>query len=159
MLLESDFWFWHWSWASLGIFSVVVYGNVGATPFYQRGKKDIGVMRYECWGPCLLTAGANLTLSESFFVPFLPPFCMALKFPQQQMMTSILNSLIFLGMKEACKSFDYIHSPGTSHWWIKEIAFSFLSEPPFKSSWWIGLVFRAMVGFCWRGLVKLPQRC
>ena len=47
---------------------------------------------------------------------------------------SILNSPIFLGTKESCKSFDYTQSPGNSHWRIKKKAFNFPPEPPFKNS-------------------------
>lgn len=114
--------------------------------------------KHECWGSCLITTDALLDLSESFSFPFPSTFFMALKFPQQQTVTSILNSLIFLGMKEACKSFEHTQ-PWKFSLVIQGECFGFLSELPFKNSWWIELVFRATVGFCWRGLVKLPQGC
>ena len=66
---------------------------------------------------------------------------------------SILNSLIFLGTKESCKSFDYTQSPGNSYWRIKKKPFSFPSQPPFKNSWQIWLIFQGnsrifAEGFC-----------
>lgn len=107
--------------------------------------------RHECWGSCLITTDALLELSESFSVSFLPPFCTALKFPQQRAMASILNSLIFLGMKEACKSFEHAQ-PWKFSLVIQGECFGFLSELPLKiageSDWFSGQLWDFAEGAC-----------